>query len=156
LRHERIIADRQAAGRPRCEHVSVSCGSLTAFAHPVRMPRDANIVEPYRGIVAPGLLHGNAFNDDPSATRRSPQRIAQQFRRSRGVIEQTDLAKIRRLGQVKSKKLVRQRQDSGMQSGFGTQAARRHPRSAPLSALPSSTAASTRCLPASLACVRAA
>jgi hypothetical protein len=31
------------------------------------MPRDANIVEPYRGIVALGILHGNAFNDDPSA-----------------------------------------------------------------------------------------
>ena len=52
------------------------------------MPRDANIVEPYRGIVALGILHGNTFIDDPSVSSRSPQRIAEQLRGRRDVIEQ--------------------------------------------------------------------
>jgi hypothetical protein len=73
---------------------------------PVRMPRYADIVEPDRSVAAFGVRHGHAFIDEPHITRRPVQRVTQQVGGSRGVIEQAELAKIGRLGQMKSKKPV--------------------------------------------------
>src|SRR5580700_11365861 len=73
---------------------------------PIQVTADADIVDRYDNVAVLDIFQGNAFIDDRAISRATFQGVAHYFRGSYDIIEPSHLAKIGRLGQMKSQKVV--------------------------------------------------
>ena len=84
------------------------CGRPTFDLVPIRMARDAHIVEDDRDILAFEIL-GNSLVAYRAVALRPPQRVAQRLRGSHDIVGQPDLPEVEIPGEMNSEKFVPQR-----------------------------------------------
>jgi len=75
----------------------------------IEVAADANITKRCAEGIAGDALQRNSLIDDAAVSRRPLQRLKECLRGREDVIEQADLAKIDRLGELKSQHIVVQR-----------------------------------------------
>ena len=75
---------------------------------PIQVTADADIVDRYGNVAVLDIFQGNAFVDDRAVSRAAFERVAHDVRGRRDIIEPAHLAKIGRLGKMKSEKIVLQ------------------------------------------------
>ena len=73
---------------------------------PIQVTADADIVDRYGNVAVLDIFQGNAFVDDRAVSRAAFERVAHDVRGRRDIIEPAHLAKIGRLGKMKSEKIV--------------------------------------------------
>src|ERR1700722_1370886 len=73
---------------------------------PIQVTADADIVNRYGDVAVLDVFQGNAFVDDRAVSRAAFERVAHDVRRCQNIMEPTQLAKIERLGKMKSENIV--------------------------------------------------
>src|SRR5580704_6111652 len=73
---------------------------------PIQVTADADIVDRYGDVAVVDIFERYAFVDDRAVSRAAFERVAHDVRRCQNIMEPTQLAKIERLGKMKSEKIV--------------------------------------------------